>query len=64
VEWFEQEDHEVAVAAKMAKDKLTRKQIENSGPPCSGITLQGGDYWYSIACLYTKRVNIATTGPD
>jgi hypothetical protein len=41
-------DHEELVTAKMAKDKLKRKEIEDSGPPCSGITLQVGDYWYSL----------------
>ena len=47
-------NHEVAVAAKMKKEKMTMKQIENSGPPCCGITLQVADNWYSLACLYTK----------
>lgn len=56
--------HEELVASKMKKDKLTRKHIENSGPPCSGITLQVGDYWYSLVCLYASRRNVATTGPQ
>ena len=57
-------DHEVLIADKMKKDKLTRKHIENSGPPCSGMTLQVGDYWYSLACLYGRNINVATTGPS
>ena len=56
-------DHEVAVAAKMKKDNLTRKQIEDSGPPWLGMTLQVGDYWYSLACLYDRNINVATAGP-
>ena len=54
-------DHEVAVGAKMEKDNLKRKEIEDSGTPCCGITLH---YWYSLACLYGRKTNIATTGID
>jgi hypothetical protein len=56
--------HEDAIAAIIKKEKLTRKQIEDSGPKCCGITLQIGDYWYSLACLYTKRINVANAGPS
>ncbi len=42
---------------------MTRKQIEDNVPPCSGITLQVGNYWYSLACLNAFRRNVATTGP-
>ncbi|KAJ3094931.1 hypothetical protein HK100_005975 [Physocladia obscura] len=42
------------------KTGKTREQIEDMGPWCSGITLQQGNYWYSLACLYGKRINVAT----
>jgi hypothetical protein len=55
--------HEDAIAAIIKKENLTRKQIVDSGPKCCGITLQVGDYWYSLACLYERNINVATAGP-
>lgn len=41
----------------------TLADIENSGSLCRGITLQVREFWYSVACFYGKRINVATTGP-
>jgi hypothetical protein len=47
----------------MESDKLAYEQILDSDSPCPGLTLNIGNYWYSLACPYSKRLNLATTGP-
>jgi hypothetical protein len=54
--------HEEEIA-KLLDTGMTFEQIENSGTKlCSGLTLQIGDFWYSIACLYDRNINFATAG--
>ncbi len=54
--------HEEEIA-KLLQAGKTVGQIEDSGTKhCSGLTLQIGDFWYSIACLYDRNINVATSG--
>ena len=55
--------HDTAIAREMEEQRFTFAAIANSGRQCSGITLQVGEYWYSVACFYGKKLNVATTGP-
>ncbi|TPX57297.1 hypothetical protein CcCBS67573_g09267 [Chytriomyces confervae] len=57
-------DHEAAIAVKIREAGMTREELRRSGPPCSGMTLQVGEFWYSLACLYDSNLNVATTGPS
>ena len=45
------------------KTGMTLEQIEKSGRLFCGFTMQIGEYWYSIACLYNKTINALTSGP-
>ena len=56
--------HRVAVRDMMAATGMSRAEIEASGPSCSGFTLLQGIKRYSVACVYDKRINIATTGQE
>ncbi|KAJ3112480.1 hypothetical protein HK100_002318 [Physocladia obscura] len=58
------EEHEAAILMMIEKTGKTQEQIENMGTACCGITLQQCDYWYSLACLYGRRINVATAGKD
>ena len=47
--------HEEEIA-KLLDTGMTLFQIQNSGYTCQGITLQIGEFWYSLACLYGKSI--------
>jgi hypothetical protein len=53
--------HEEEIA-KLLDTGMTLFQIQNSGYTCQGITLQIGEFWYSLACLYGKSINVTTSG--
>ncbi|KAJ3230260.1 hypothetical protein HDU78_008511 [Chytriomyces hyalinus] len=55
-------DHEAAILEVIAKTGKTRQEIEESGSACCGYTLQQLDFWYSLRCLYSKKLNVATAG--
>lgn len=55
-------EHEAAIAAKMLETGMSREELLDSGPRCSGMTLQIGDFWYSLSCLYDSRLNVGTAG--
>ncbi|KAJ3119624.1 hypothetical protein HK100_000221 [Physocladia obscura] len=57
-------EHEAAIAAKMLETGMSREELLDSGPRCSGMTLQLGDFWYSLPCLYDSRLNVGTAGPS
>ncbi|KAJ3125259.1 JmjC domain-containing histone demethylation protein 1 [Physocladia obscura] len=58
------EKDRAAILLMIEKTGKTLEQIENMGPSFCGITLLQGDNWYSLACLYRKKINIAMAGKD
>jgi hypothetical protein len=53
--------HQAAIA-KLEKLGMNFEEIQASGHPCQGITLQVGSFWYSLRCLYDRNINVTTAG--
>ncbi len=56
-------EYEALIVAAMEKTGMTREQLKNTGPPCSGIALTVGARKYSLACFYDHKRNAVNCSP-